>query len=142
MIGFLKYCYENDSGFQAWADNQLTAPEHAHILGKITGRQIPEQQQVSGKEQKPQPTKARAKVKARIIPDKLPNTGDVQEGAPISDLLRIWDVEKILGISRSTIYRKERKGEFPSRVRIGDNSVAWREDDIRAWLESRPRGMA
>jgi prophage regulatory protein len=143
VIGLLKYCYENDRGFRAWAERQLAAPEYSHILGKITGKQEPELLEVPQKKQKPTVTKVRTKVNAKITPSKqdlLPRT-EAEEGMPISDFLRVWDLEKILGISRSTIYRKERKGEFPRRVRIGDNSVAWNEVEVRAWLAERPRGM-
>jgi predicted DNA-binding transcriptional regulator AlpA len=37
-----------------------------------------------------------------------------------------------------TIYRLERAGEFPARRRLGRNSVAWLDNDISAWIESRP----
>jgi prophage regulatory protein len=53
-------------------------------------------------------------------------------------LLRIRDVMKITGLSRMTIYRMEGKGEFPPRRRLGQNSVAWLEDDIANWATQRP----
>ena len=36
------------------------------------------------------------------------------------------------------IYRLERAGKFPNRVRIGPNRVGWRQADVLKWLESRP----
>jgi prophage regulatory protein len=56
-------------------------------------------------------------------------------------ILRTADVTRLTGISRTTIWREERAGRFPSRIRLGANSVGWLEDEVRAWLESRPRGM-
>lgn len=53
-------------------------------------------------------------------------------------LLRIPDVLASTGLSRMTIYRLERAGEFPTRRRLGRNSVAWLEKDVVAWIESRP----
>lgn len=53
-------------------------------------------------------------------------------------LLRIREVISVTGLSRMTIYRLEKDGTFPSRRRLGRNSVAWREDDISAWVASRP----
>ena len=41
------------------------------------------------------------------------------------------------GISRSTIYRLLRKGEFPKPIRIGPRGVRWLESDIKAWLAER-----
>ncbi len=53
-------------------------------------------------------------------------------------LMRRREVEKITGISRSSIYRLMQEGEFPRPVRVGSAAVRWRESDITVWLESRP----
>ena len=53
-------------------------------------------------------------------------------------LLRRREVEEITGMGRSSIYRLERKGKFPRRVRIGPKAVRWREREITAWVESLP----
>ena len=37
--------------------------------------------------------------------------------------------------SKPTIYRWVKNGLFPAPVRIGPNSVAWRAQDIRAWMD-------
>jgi prophage regulatory protein len=52
--------------------------------------------------------------------------------------LRIRQVMQLTGLSRMTIYRLERDGEFPKRRRLGQNSVAWLESDIAAWADTRP----
>ena len=44
----------------------------------------------------------------------------------------------LLAISRTTLWRRVRAGDFPAPRRLGPNIVAWLEDDVRAWLESRP----
>ena len=54
-------------------------------------------------------------------------------------LLRRSQVEEIAGLSRSSIYRRMQKGEFPRPVKIGSAAVRWKERDIVAWLESLPR---
>ncbi len=56
-------------------------------------------------------------------------------------ILRTPEVLSITGLSRATLWRKERAGLFPQRVRLGPNSVGWRDDDIEDWLNSLPRGM-
>lgn len=51
-------------------------------------------------------------------------------------LLRRPQVERITGLSRSTIYDWIKKGDFPAPVKLGARLVAWRESDVTAWLES------
>ena len=44
------------------------------------------------------------------------------------------------GLSSSFIYEKMNEGEFPAAVRIARGiTVAWYEDEIQAWINSRPR---
>ena len=52
--------------------------------------------------------------------------------------LRRREVEEITGLSRSTIYRMVKTGQFPQPVRVGRKAVRWRLSDIIAWMESRP----
>jgi len=53
-------------------------------------------------------------------------------------LLRRRDVEKITGMSRSSIYRLMQESEFPWPVKVGPAVVRWKASDIAAWIESRP----
>ena len=48
-------------------------------------------------------------------------------------------VTAFTGKSKQTIYRWESLGFFPKRVRLGANSVAWLESEVKAWLDSRQR---
>lgn len=52
-------------------------------------------------------------------------------------ILRRQHVEQLTGLSYTTIWRKEKAGEFPQRVRLGKNSVGWREADVMEWLDGR-----
>ena len=54
-------------------------------------------------------------------------------------LLKRREVEEITGLSRSSIYRLMREGQFPRPVKVGPAAVRWRESDIMSWLDSRPR---
>jgi predicted DNA-binding transcriptional regulator AlpA len=56
-------------------------------------------------------------------------------------MLRISDVTRLTGLSRTTLWRLERQGQFPTRVRLGLNSVGWRDEEVEHWVETRPRGM-
>lgn len=52
--------------------------------------------------------------------------------------LRIRQVMQLTALSRMTIYRLELAGEFPKRRQLSHNSVAWREEDISRWVDTRP----
>lgn len=48
---------------------------------------------------------------------------------------------EMVGLSRSTVDRLEKAGKFPARIRLAQNSVGWRLDEINGWLDSRERGI-
>lgn len=53
-------------------------------------------------------------------------------------MMRLPVVEAVTGLSGTTIWRRERDGEFPRRRRLGAGVVAWRSDEIEAWIEALP----
>lgn len=52
-------------------------------------------------------------------------------------LLSFDDLQRLVPLSRTTIWRLERQGEFPRRIRISTNRVAWLVSDVEEWLASR-----
>ena len=48
--------------------------------------------------------------------------------------LRFHAVRDRTGLSRSTIWRLERRGEFPKHRRISTNAVGWLEQEINEWM--------
>ena len=52
-------------------------------------------------------------------------------------LLRRPEVEKLTGLSRSSIYALMDRGEFPRPRRIGQRAVAWDEATLERWLATR-----
>lgn len=56
---------------------------------------------------------------------------------PKEKILRIEEVTKMVGLSRSTIWRMETKGRFPARVPLGTRSVGWRNIEIEEWITKR-----
>jgi prophage regulatory protein len=48
---------------------------------------------------------------------------------------RIIRKQEVLSLSEASIYRKERLGQFPKRVQLGDNSVGWLESEVDEWFE-------
>lgn len=55
--------------------------------------------------------------------------------APAGRMLRLRDVEVMVGVKRSTIYKWISRGRFPRQVRLGEHAVAWHLSDILAWQE-------
>ena len=60
-----------------------------------------------------------------------------QENPTAVALLRRPDVERITGLSRSSIYAKIKTGEFPRPVPLTSRIVAWIESEIVGWVQSR-----
>lgn len=49
-------------------------------------------------------------------------------------ILRRKQVEREVGLSRSTIYQRIKDGTFPRPVRLGARAVGWRMGDIDRFL--------
>jgi prophage regulatory protein len=52
-------------------------------------------------------------------------------------ILRQREVLARTGYSAMTLWRRERAGTFPHRVKLGPNSVGWVSTEIEAWIEAR-----
>ncbi|KAA9007786.1 helix-turn-helix transcriptional regulator [Histidinibacterium aquaticum] len=52
-------------------------------------------------------------------------------------ILRMYEVERLIGLHRTTIYRMIKKDAFPKQARIGFRAVGWRESQLSRWLEAR-----
>lgn len=57
----------------------------------------------------------------------------------IQSLLRIKEVQKIVGLSRASIYRLINAGSFPAQVKLSDRASAWYSEDIYLWMQERIR---
>ena len=53
-------------------------------------------------------------------------------------IVRSKQLRQITGLSYTTIWRLEREGAFPARIRLSRSSVGWRRSEIEAWLATRP----
>jgi prophage regulatory protein len=53
-------------------------------------------------------------------------------------ILREKEVLKVVGLSRSSLWRKERLGVFPPRRKlgIGGRAVGWLRSELEAWLKN------
>lgn len=59
------------------------------------------------------------------------------EARPRGRFLRVPDVMRETGLSRTTIYRREREGDFPKRVPLSANATGWWSEDIDRWKAAR-----
>ena len=51
--------------------------------------------------------------------------------------LREAEVRRITGLSRTTRWRMERRGEFPRRRILSRNAVGWLASQIETWVAER-----
>lgn len=49
------------------------------------------------------------------------------------------EVSELVKLDRTTIYRRRQNSTFPEPVRIGNRKLAYRESEIRTWMED-PEG--
>jgi prophage regulatory protein len=56
-------------------------------------------------------------------------------------LLRFTAVRERTGLSRSTVWRLERRGAFPKHIRVSANIVAWLEEDVVEWIRAKAKGL-
>lgn len=47
--------------------------------------------------------------------------------------LSLSDINKRCTLSKSTIYRLIKAGQFPQPVQLSPGRVGWREDDLATW---------
>jgi prophage regulatory protein len=52
-------------------------------------------------------------------------------------ILRLPEVKRSTGLSRSTIYLRIAEGTFPKSVSLGGRAVGWLEAEIQQWLQQR-----
>jgi prophage regulatory protein len=66
---------------------------------------------------------------AALSPSTAPVAGD--------RFLRAREVCARVGLSRTSIWRAVRRGEFPSPRRLSVNAIAWLASEVEAWMASR-----
>lgn len=55
----------------------------------------------------------------------------------VNRILRLPDVRKATGLSRSTIYLRIKQGEFPEPIKLSERSIGWVASEIEDWVERR-----
>ena len=52
-------------------------------------------------------------------------------------ILRLPEVKKLTGLSRSSIYLRMTNHEFPESISLGGRAVGWLEQDVVGWIVER-----
>jgi prophage regulatory protein len=56
----------------------------------------------------------------------------------VYNILRLPQVKSQTGLSRSTIYLRIAKGDFPKQIDLGGGrAVGWLADDVDNWIKQR-----
>jgi prophage regulatory protein len=58
----------------------------------------------------------------------------------LDSFLRVRDVCTLTKLSRATLWRMERAGRFPHKVKLSTRAVGWRMSDVDAWIAGRCEG--
>ena len=58
----------------------------------------------------------------------------------LDKFLRINEILKTTGLSRSQIYVLVGKGQFPKQVKVSDKASAWLASEVEAWMNERVAG--
>src|SRR5438477_12721908 len=67
----------------------------------------------------------------------LDQSAEVTHVAPDERFIRLPEVIRMTGMSRTAIYMSIRRGEFPRAIEIGLRSRAWLESRVRRWMAER-----
>ena len=52
-------------------------------------------------------------------------------------IIRRHELTDKVGYCLAHLYRLERQGLFPQRIRLGRRAVGWVEEEVEAWLQER-----
>ena len=65
----------------------------------------------------------------------------IASALPAEGLVRLRQLQKVIPLPTSTLYRHIRAGRFPAPKKIGLRAVAWDVRDIRAWIDAQGDGQ-
>lgn len=62
---------------------------------------------------------------------------------PHFEIIRCKDLMQRLGLSRATLWRRVKSGEFPKPLRLGgktnNSAIGWLNSDVENWLEEQQK---
>lgn len=63
---------------------------------------------------------------------------EVRQQKPASLYLNAREVSQLVGVSKTTLWRMERAGQFPSRRQVSPGRVAWLTSEVERWVCEAP----
>ena len=54
---------------------------------------------------------------------------------PQEKIIRPKELSEMIGVSRTSLWRFERDGNFPKHINLGVRSIGWRLSEIYIWME-------
>lgn len=57
--------------------------------------------------------------------------------AQSEQLLRLPQVEALIGLRRSSIYAAIKAGTFPPQIKVSRRAACWPESHVQAWIAAR-----
>ena len=55
-------------------------------------------------------------------------------------IIRWPELAATIGLSRTTVWRLERAGQFARRLRLSARNVGWLREDVDRWIDQRKAG--
>lgn len=55
----------------------------------------------------------------------------------MNNIIRPKNLMKLIGVSRSTLWRMEKAGKLPAKVIISDRICGWKQAEIESWLDEK-----
>lgn len=71
------------------------------------------------------------------MPLAFPKRKQTAEDDMQANVLRLPDVKRMTGLSRSSIYAMIENKAFPRQIVLGRRAVGWLESEIQDWLKAR-----
>ncbi len=50
---------------------------------------------------------------------------------------RIADLQRVIGLSKWTVYKLMKTGDFPLPIQLTSKAVGWRVTDVEKWVNER-----
>jgi prophage regulatory protein len=69
-----------------------------------------------------------------------PSTLEADTPAAITfpgNFIRLPEVKRMTGLSRASIYKRKKSGDFPAAVNLGCRLTVWVDTDIHAWMKAQ-----
>jgi len=54
----------------------------------------------------------------------------------VERIINAKEVQRLTGLSRTSIWRQENAGKFPARVPLSTSRVGWRLSEVQLWIKS------